>query len=144
MIRDDIWLEDKLNVIFNNYFSDIKKLSPIKIFFSRVSKYRFGSIRQVVQRKLLSSKSHSKILINGMFKSEMVPVEVVEYTIGHELCHYVHGFSSSLPRLHRFPHHGGVVNKELEDRGMSRQVKAYKEWLKGYKLKISRACDLTT
>jgi hypothetical protein len=136
MIKDDIWLEDKLNHIFNNYFSDVKKASPIKIVFSRVSKYRFGSIRQVVKRKLLSSKSHSKILINGMFKSEMVPVEVVEYTIGHELAHYAHGFSSSLTRLHRYPHHGQVVNLELEKRGMAKQIKAYKEWLKVYRKKF--------
>lgn len=136
MIRDDIWLENKLNHIFNNYFSDVVKISPIKITFSRVSKYRFGSIRQVVKRKLFSSKSHSKILINGMFKLEMVPVEVVEYTIGHELAHYAHGFSSSLTRLHRFPHHGGIVNKELEDRGMNRQVAAYKQWLKVYRKKF--------
>lgn len=78
----------------------------------------------------------SVITITRMFASEEVPADVVVYTIAHELCHYAHGFSSSNKRLFRHPHHGGVVNKEITDRGGKHLIAAYKHWIKEYRKKI--------
>jgi hypothetical protein len=59
----------------------------------------------------------STILINRLFQLEIVPVEVVDATIAHELTHYLHGFSSPLEQKFSTPHAGGVVTKELKKRG---------------------------
>lgn len=73
------------------------------------------------------------ITITAMFKDEKIPVEVVDHTIAHELCHYAHGFSSPKPRLHKYPHHGGIIKKELKSRGMGQMIKAYTLWFKEYR-----------
>lgn len=71
-----------------------------------------------------------------MFAKESVPVGVVRYTIAHELCHYAHGFSSTNKRLFRYPHHGGIVNRELKERGAEELVGEFKRWLRAYRKKI--------
>ena len=71
-----------------------------------------------------------------MFARESVPTDVVRYTICHELCHYHHGFSSANRRLFKYPHHGGIVNKELNLHGAKDLVHAFKKWLKEYRKKI--------
>ena len=78
----------------------------------------------------------SIITITSMFAKESVPVAVVQYTIAHELCHYAHGFSSANKRLFKYPHHGGIVNKELSDRGARHLTGAFKRWLKIYRQQI--------
>lgn len=130
MKRDNNWLLSRLDYLWSTYFSDVAQTNPVFIKFGRYSKYRLGSI------KLDRGSNHSSITITGMFKDEGIPVEVVDHTIGHELCHYTHGFSSPKPRLHRYPHHGGIVNKEMAARGMECLSKAYKIWVKGYRVKL--------
>lgn len=125
--RDDVWLLSRLDYLWSNYFSNVRQINPVYIKFGRFSRFRLGSIR--LDR--LSKKSY--ITITGMFKDERVPQEVVDHTIAHELCHYTHGFSSPKPRLHKYPHHGGVIRKELEARGLHNLVKAYADWLKSYR-----------
>ncbi len=132
--RDDKWLLSRLDDLWDRYFSDIpqnneQSSSANKVFikFGRFAKYRLGSIR-------LDKKSKSSfITITSMFKNLSIPQEVVDHTISHELTHYAHGFSSVHPRLHRYPHAGGVVKKEMAERGMGYLYKAYKEWIKGYR-----------
>jgi len=68
-----------------------------------------------------------------MFKDPKIPPEVVDHTIGHELTHYAHGFSSTHPRLHKYPHAGGVVRLEMGERGMEYLYDAYKKWVKLYR-----------
>jgi hypothetical protein len=125
--RDDAWLISRLDYLWINYFSDVKRLNPVFIRFGRYSKFRLGSIR--LER--VSKKTF--ITITGMFKDERIPVEVVDHTIAHEMCHYTHGFSSPKPRLHKYPHHGGVIKKELETRNLHNLVKSYDVWLKEYR-----------
>ncbi len=125
--RDDAWLLSRLNHLWDNYFDDVKQINPVFIQFGRYSKFRLGSIRL----DYISKKSY--VTITGMFKDPSVPVEVVDHTIAHELCHYTHGFSSPKPRLHKYPHHGGVIKKELEGRKLHHLVKAYAQWLKVYR-----------
>lgn len=139
--RDDKWLLSRLDDIWEKYFPDIPQknklltssetvlLSQNKIFirFGRFAKYRLGSI------KLNKKTKASIITITSMFKDVRIPKEVVDHTIGHELVHYAHGFSSTQARLHKYPHAGGVVKKEMAERGMGQLYLAYKEWIKEYR-----------
>lgn len=128
--RNDIWLLSRLNYLWDSYFSNITQDNPVIIRFGRYSKYRLGSIRLDRIRKV------SYITITGMFRDESIPVEVIDHTIGHELCHYAHGFSSPKVRLHKYPHSGGVIKKEMEARNMHKLVRAYAKWLKEYRKTI--------
>lgn len=125
--RDNKWLLSRLDTIWSKFFSDINQSNPIFIKFGRHSKYRLGSIR------LDKRKNKSYITVTSMFKNSRVPIEVVDHTLAHELVHYTHGFSSKRTRLHKYPHAGGVVNKEMTRRGMGHLIKAYKAWIKDYK-----------
>lgn len=68
-----------------------------------------------------------------MFKDTSIPVEVVDHTIAHELCHYTHGFSSPKKQLHKYPHSGGVIQQELAERNLQHLSRAYKIWIKKYR-----------
>lgn len=125
--RDDIWLLSRLDHIWNKYFPDIPKINKVFIKFGRFAKYRLGSIRLDKKTKI------SFITITSMFKDPKIPPKVVDHTIGHELVHYAHGFSSVHPRLHKYPHAGGVVKKEMAERGMGYLYDAYKQWVKSYR-----------
>lgn len=126
-IRDDNWLLSRLDFIWNKYFPDIPQNNRVYIKFGRFAKYRLGSIRLNKKTKI------SIITITAMFKDLNIPREVVDHTIGHELVHYAHGFSSVSPKLHRYPHAGGVVKKEMEVRGMRHLYIAYKDWIRKYR-----------
>jgi hypothetical protein len=125
--RNDKWLITRLNSLWESYFGNVSVENPVFIRFGRYSRFRLGSIR------LDRYSKSSFITVTGMFKDPTIPVEVVDHTIAHELCHYAHGFSSTKPRLHKFPHHGGIIKKELESRGMHKLVKAYAVWLDEYR-----------
>ena len=128
--RNDIWLLSRLDFIWNRYFPDILQKNKVYIKFGRFAKYRLGSIR--LDRKT----KETFVTITSMFKEDSIPQEVVDHTIGHELVHYAHGFSSVSPKLHRYPHAGGVVRKEMEIRGMGYLYVAYKDWIKEYRLTL--------
>jgi hypothetical protein len=128
--RDNKWLVSRLDNIWTKYFSDVEQTNPIQIRFGRYSKYRLGSI------KLSRRTNKSLITITGMFKDESIPKEVVEHTLAHELVHYAHGFSSKRTRLHKYPHAGGVVEREMNQRGVGYLNKAYRVWVKEYKKKL--------
>lgn len=130
MKRDNSWLLSRLDFIWTKHFADIPQTNKVFIKFGRFAKYRLGSIRLNKQTKA------SFITITSMFKDSRIPMEVVDHTIGHELTHYAHGFSSNHPRLHKYPHAGGVVKKEMEDRGMGHLHTAYKNWIKEYRKKL--------
>jgi hypothetical protein len=140
-MRDDRWLEEKLQYLLKNYFADMPITNPIEIKFGREAKFRFGSIRLLKPKGLHFLTSRSKpqksiITITRMFAKEEVPVAVVQFTIAHELTHYAHGFSSTNKRMFRHPHHGGVVNEEIKKRGGGDLIVAYKQWIKEYRARI--------
>lgn len=148
-MRDDKWLRKQLDILLKKYFADIKITNPIEIKFGREAKYRFGSIKLYKPRGLrglggfrglgrLAKRPPAKsvIAITSLFARESVPVDVVWYTISHELCHFAHGFSSTNKRLFKYPHHGGIVNKELIRRGASPLIHEFKKWLKSYRRQI--------
>lgn len=150
-MRDHAWLSEQLQYILGKYFSDVKITNPIAIVWGRDAKYRFGSIRLVSYKSIRRDESSkgirglirigdrpqkSLITITSMFQNEEIPVGVIHYTIAHELCHYAHGFSSMNRRMFKFPHHGGIINRELRDRNAQDLIPIYKKWLLEYKKRI--------
>lgn len=131
MVRDNNWLLSRLDYIWSKYFEDVVQTNPVNIRFGRYSKFRLGSI------KLDRLSGRSYITISGMFKTSGIPVAVVDHTIAHELVHYTHGFSSKRVRLHKYPHEGGIVRKEMIARGMGHLIKAYKEWISVYRKQLA-------
>ncbi len=131
-IRNDKWLFLRLNSIWTKYFADIPKQSRVFIRFGRFAKLRLGSI------KYDRETCDTKITITSMFKDSWIPKDVVDYTIAHELVHYSHGFSSLHIRLHKYPHAGGIIKKEMLSRGLGKQFCAYKDWIKIYRKSFSR------
>lgn len=130
LVRDNTWLLSRLDFLWSKYFPEVPQSNKVFIKFGRYAKYRLGSI------KLNRKTKASFITITAMFKDLKIPSEVVDHTIGHELVHYAHGFSSTQPRLHKYPHAGGVVQKEMDERGMGYLHKAYTLWVEQYRKQL--------
>ena len=129
-MRNNTYLENKLDAIWQTFFSDVPKDNKVSIKFGRKAAKRLGSIRKI--NSLNEERFDTQILINGYFRHKNIPHFVVEATIAHELCHYAHGFSSPLPQLSKFPHRGDVVDHELKRRGLRELEKAENKWLNKY------------
>lgn len=125
--RTNQWLLSRLDHIWTKYFSDVPQTSKVFIKFGRFARFRLGSI------KFDKKSQDTTITITAMFKQTSVPKEVIDYTIAHELVHFAHGFSSPHPRLHKYPHEGGIVRKEMAVRGMGSLFLVYKSWIKSYR-----------
>ena len=78
-MRDNSWLEKRLDIIWNKYFTDVPRKNRVSIRFGRAATYRFGSIRQSY------IDVSTQIIINGRFKSSNLPQRIVDHTIAHEL-----------------------------------------------------------
>jgi hypothetical protein len=135
MVRNNQWLAKKLDKLWQRNFSDVKKVNSVRIIFGRFARFRFGSI---TFKKTGWRKGSTTIRITGLFQDVKVPVPVVEYTIAHELCHYAQGFSSPHPKLHKYPHEGGVVHREIEKRGLEKLILEYKKWVKDYREELRK------
>ncbi len=109
-MRDNLWLEQRLSQIWGLLFPEIGKLNKVNIRFKGKWKNKFGHI------KLLKNRD-TEIAINSLFKDQRIPEYIIDLTIAHELVHYAHGFSSPHPRKHKHPHAGGIVTRELKQRG---------------------------
>lgn len=131
IMRNDAWLLSRLDYLWAKHFVEVSQDNPVVIKFGRFSKFRLGSI------KLNPHTKFSIVTITGMFRNPQIPVEVIDHTIGHELVHYAHGFSSPKIKLHKYPHAGKIVDKEMRERGMGYLVDAYKNWIKQYKKLLS-------
>jgi hypothetical protein len=126
-MRDDKWLFSKLDEVWDDYFSDIPQHNNVKIVWGRKAKNRLGSIKK---GEKVGKHYESIITINSLFKDEKIPEFVVVGVIAHELTHYAHGFNSPLERKYQNPHAGGVVTKELKNRGLEKVLKDQKKWIK--------------
>lgn len=122
--RDQAWLNQRLQYLWKRGFSDVVPLNTVLIRYGRVARTRLGSIRMSEDKKI------SQILVNRLFQSLEIPLEVVDLTIAHELVHYVHGFSSPFEQKFCTPHAGGVVNQELKQRGFSKELSFHRRWLR--------------
>ena len=123
MRRDEKWLFQKLDEVWDTYFADVPQNNDVKIVWGRKARQRLGSIKQ-------GKQAESIITINALFKDLTIPEFVIIATIGHELVHYTHGFNSPLERRYAKPHEGGIVHQELANRGLDKLEKKQTKWLK--------------
>lgn len=117
-------LERELQGLLSGPFSDMPLVNVITIRFGQKARRRFGSIKMKPDRKV------SQITINGIFKLEEIPMEIIQATIAHELAHYAHGFCSPLPQKYKNPHQGGVIKIEMIARGLLHLYEFEKRWTK--------------
>ncbi len=121
-MRDDNWLVERLDQIWQLLFPEVLRKNNVNILFKGKWKRKFGHIT--------SRGKDSEIAINGLFKNLEIPEYIIDITVAHELIHYMHGFHSPLPRLHKYPHQGGVVDKELLKRGFGHLIRKEKDFVK--------------
>jgi hypothetical protein len=119
-LRDNAWLQARLQTLWDTYYSDGRRGYPIAVHFGPRARYRYGSIYSI------GAQCH--ILINRLFAHPDVPEYVIDATLVHELAHYVHGFGSGLPKLYSHPHRGGVVDAEMERRGCTHLEELAGKW----------------
>jgi hypothetical protein len=112
--------------------------------FGRYAKRQLGCIKFADEKSKVKSllkkykedissqdiSSVSIIVLTGYFKDLIVPEFVLISTISHEICHYAHGFNSPLPKKYKYPHRGGVVRKEMVNRGLLKIFIESEDWLK--------------
>lgn len=127
-MRTNEWLEQKFEKMLADSFSDLEIKNPIYVKFGRRSKRQLGSIS--VRQIKGEPERMSLITLTGYFRDEIVPEEIIEVTLAHELVHYLHGFNSDHEQEHEHPHKGSVVNKELRRRGFSQKLTFQRNWLK--------------
>lgn len=125
MKRDNAWLQQVLDKIWDNYFADVPQENDVRIVFGRRAKRRLGSISLDP-----ADMKTSLITMNALFKDPAIPEFVVEATIVHELTHYAHGFNSPLEQSKTHPHAGGVMRREFAERGLLDLYLQQKRWLK--------------
>ena len=132
MKRDNRYLENILYEIWEEYFPDVPRKNLVIIKFGKYSKRQLGSIKRANEKtkikrllqkyidlmEIQDEKSISVITITRYFQNEDIPEYVIISTIAHELCHYTHGFNSPLKKQFKYPHQGGIVNKEMDKRGL--------------------------
>lgn len=121
-MRDNSWLELRLNQIWQLLFPEVERKNNVLIKFKGKWKNKFGHIKKI--------KDSTEIAVNGFFQNELIPEYIIDITIAHELIHYMHGFNSPFPKLFKYPHQGGIVNRELHRRGFSHMIRKEKEFLK--------------
>jgi hypothetical protein len=124
MRRDEAWLQQMLDKIWDNYFLEVPQDNDVRIVFGRRAKRRLGSIG------LDQDGRTSVITMNAIFKNPNIPEYVVEATLVHELIHYAHGFNSPLQRARQHPHAGGVMRQEYAEKGLLELYQQQKRWLK--------------
>jgi len=123
MVRNDDWLKQRMEDIWSLLFQDVERQNNVLIRFKGKWKNKFGHI------KILKNKD-TEIVINGFFRNDIIPEEIIDITIAHELIHYAHGFNSPHPKLFKYPHQGGVVRRELLKRGFGNSIKEEKKFIK--------------
>jgi hypothetical protein len=124
--RDSTWLRGELESIWGRYFADVPRVNRIDIAFQRTWKRRLGVI------SMSSDRETTRIGINALLSLPEAPYCLTLVTVAHELVHYSHGFGSPLPQRYPHPHRGGVVTRELRQRGLATQLAEYSDWLHGY------------
>lgn len=124
--RDNTWLKTELERMWQKHFWDVPRRNPIDAAFGQPWPTRLALI-------ILGEETQiSYIRLNALLRVLGVPGFVITITLAHELAHYAHGFGSLLPRKYTHPHEGGVINKELQERGLGHLLAPYAEWVTKY------------
>jgi len=124
-MRDNIWLEKRLDRIWQVLMPEVQRKNKVIIFFKGRWKNKFAHIQ-----RLKDNNKSTEIAINAFFRYHEVPDFILDTTIAHELIHYMHGFHSPYQKQFKYPHQGGVVDKELKKRGFNFLLVLEKEWIK--------------
>lgn len=126
--RTNQWLADRLTMLRAQYFPDVSIENKIVVLFGRASRARFGSI--IAKKDPQEALPVTYITINGLFRDTALPDFVIDATLVHEFVHYTHGFHSPRRQQYPHPHQGGVVTKEMQDRGAGELYLTQKRWVK--------------
>lgn len=121
--RDTYWLRGEMDGIWRRYFGDMPRVNEVDIDFRGPWKRRLGVI------SLAHDQQTTRIGINSLLGLPEVPYCLTLVTVAHELVHYGHGFGSPLPRKYEHPHRGGIVTRELRERGLETQIEEYSDWI---------------
>lgn len=120
LLRTNEWLAERVDLLRTIHFGDVPQGYPISTRFGIRARNRFGSIGERSRQTI--------ILVNRLFADPFVPTFVVDGTLAHELAHYAHGYGSGLPLLHKDPHRGGVVDRELDRRSLGDINRRAEQW----------------
>ena len=121
--RDSTWLSAETDDIWRRYFPDVPRVNVVDVAFRRAWKRRLGVI------SLSDDQRTTRIGINSLLGLPQAPYCLTLITVAHELVHYAHGFGSPLPRRYQHPHRGGIVPRELKERGLAAELDEYSEWI---------------
>ncbi len=125
-LRTNVWLADRLDQLWQTYFSDVEVANTVYVRFGRPAKTRLGSIK-FGRRK---DNPNTFITVTGHFRHLEIPEFMIDAVLAHEVTHYTHGFFSPHPQLYKHPHQHGIIDKELTKRGLADIMKLQKSWLK--------------
>ena len=128
-MRDDIWLEQRLEQIWELIFPDVQRLNAVNIRWKGRWKNKFGHIQ-------LKKDKTSEIVVNGLFKDVRIPEGIIDATIAHEFVHYMHGFQSPHQQKYKHPHAGGIVTREMKRRGFAHILAEERDFVKRDWLRI--------
>jgi len=120
--RSQDWLEGRLTTIWAQHFPDVPIVNAVHVRFVREGRRRLGWIA------MSESRASTIIGINRLLALPDVPQYLCDVTIAHELAHYAHGFGSPLPQCYDDPHANGVVEAELQRRGLGSWLDAADAW----------------
>lgn len=118
-----------MDVIWQKLMPEVERKNNVVILFKGKWKNKFAHI------KLLGDGS-TEIAINSLFRFPDVPDFILDTTIAHELVHYMHGFQSPHLQQFKYPHMGGIVEKEMKKRGFGFLLSLEKDWVKDHWRKL--------
>ena len=136
-MRDNLWLEEKLEELWEENFSDVPRQNKVTVKFGKRAYRTLGSIKYIgklspkdPEFKIHDDKRISQITLTRHYMDEKIPEEVVLGTIAHEMCHYAHGFNSPLKQQFEHPHRGQVIKKEMYKRELGGLYETSEGWIK--------------
>ncbi len=140
----NINVQDLLYEIWEKHFDDVPRKNLVIAKFGKFSKQRLGSIKWArdlkgvksiykkyqEDHKVQDDKRITLIILTRYFTLPEVPDFLLITTLAHEIVHYSHGFNSPLDRRYKYPHQGGIIEKELKKRGLEKELELSEKWLK--------------
>jgi len=120
----DAELAHALQSLLGSSFEDLVVRHHITVRVGRFARRRLGSVRRDTDGPLIT--------LNPLLLHPQCPRSVLVATIAHELCHLVHGFAQEGTKPSHAPHRGGVVERELDARGLGRLNEQADKWLRDH------------
>lgn len=121
----DNYLAKKTAQLIRENFSDKGVTNLLMVKTGKRCKRKLGHIKSI-----RGIETDSLIEINPLLFDLEVPEYVLDYVIMHELMHYFQGFCSNHEKKHKFPHKGGIVEKEMANLGWKEIQEKSDKWIK--------------